>query len=90
MKRTVLFGMFITAALLAAPVFAADEEDCAQNLQDLKDSIMAAGDLGKQTQEKLEKLMEKAEKAQKEDDQSACADAIDKANTLLESAQEGQ
>lgn len=92
MKRTALFGLFLTATLLASPVFSADEEqrDCASELQDLKDSVMAAGDLGQPTQKKLEDLMTKAEKAQKDDNQSACADAIDKANTLLEGSLEGQ
>jgi hypothetical protein len=89
MKRTAIFGLFIAAALLVSPVFAADD-DCAANLQELKDDVMAAGDIGEPYQAQLEKLMGQAEKAQKADDEKTCADAIEKASSLLEKAQEGQ
>ena len=33
MKRSVLFGLFVTASLLASPSFAAEKDLCAVNLQ---------------------------------------------------------
>ncbi|WP_178119055.1 hypothetical protein [Pseudomonas akapageensis] len=96
MKRTAIFGLFITAALLASPfaspVFAADdEEDCASSLEALKDDVDAATSyIDKTAKVELEKLMGQAEKAQKAGNEDACNDAIEKANDVLAKAQEGQ
>jgi hypothetical protein len=38
MKRSVLFGLFVTASLLASPSFAAEKDLCAVNLQTIKDA----------------------------------------------------
>ncbi|MGY3173099.1 hypothetical protein C4E44_23050 [Pseudomonas sp. MWU12-2312b] len=38
MKRSVLFGLFVTASLLASPSFAAEKDQCAVNLQTIEDA----------------------------------------------------
>jgi hypothetical protein len=38
MKRSVLFGLFVTASLLASPSFAAEKDQCAVNLQSIEDA----------------------------------------------------
>jgi len=42
MKRTAISGLFIAAALLASPVFAA-EDLCAANLQKISDDMVSKG-----------------------------------------------
>ncbi|MNF70220.1 hypothetical protein D3C76_751840 [compost metagenome] len=89
MKRIALSGLLITAALLASPVFAADDE-CDSNLQAVKDDITAAGEIGEPIKSQLEALVVQAEKAHKAGNEKACTDATEKAADLLEKAQEGQ
>ena len=38
MKRSVLFGLFVTASMLASPSFAAEKDQCAVNLQSIEDA----------------------------------------------------
>ncbi|MBK5352640.1 hypothetical protein JFU37_08975 [Pseudomonas sp. TH41] len=38
MKRSVLFGLFVTASLLASPSFAADKDLCAANLKTIENA----------------------------------------------------
>jgi hypothetical protein len=38
MKRSVLFGLFVTASLLASPSFAAVKDECAENLKTIENA----------------------------------------------------
>ena len=38
MKRSVLFGLFVTASLLASPSFAAEKDQCAVNIQTIENA----------------------------------------------------
>lgn len=60
MKRTAFAGLFITAALLASPVFAADDL-CDANLQTIKDARTSAStNLSTDTKAELAKTENKA------------------------------
>lgn len=68
MKRTALF---ITAALLASPVFAADDL-CTLNLQKLNDALASNTTLGEPLRQEVQDLQMKAEQAQQSGDTKAC------------------
>ena len=44
MKRTALAGLFISAVMLASPVFAADDL-CQINLQKINDAVASSGEI---------------------------------------------
>ncbi|MGV8917714.1 MAG: hypothetical protein ACOH2R_07930 [Pseudomonas sp.] len=77
MKRTVLTGLFLTAALLASPVFAA-EDLCAANLQLIKDEL-SAGDNADETTMQLKETQKAAIKAQAAHDDKKCIELTSKA-----------
>ncbi|GLZ88096.1 hypothetical protein Pres01_41470 [Metapseudomonas resinovorans] len=68
MKRTALF---ITAALLTSPIFAADDL-CAVNLQKINDAMATNTTLGEPLRQEVEDLRMKAEQAQQTGDTKAC------------------
>lgn len=68
MKRPALF---ITAALLASPVFAADDL-CALNLQKLNDALASNTSLGEPLRQEVQDLQMKAEQAQQSGDTKSC------------------
>lgn len=63
MKRTALSGLFLSAALLAAPVFAADDL-CATNLQKIDDNMATAGATSESLDDAIAKHVEEAKAAQ--------------------------
>lgn len=72
MKRTALTGLFLTAALLGSPVFAADDL-CGTNLQTLKDAhTSSATNLSPDKKEEVERAMMAGEAAQKAGDEKKC------------------
>jgi hypothetical protein len=72
MKRTALTGLFLTAALLGSPVFAADDL-CGANLQALKDAQVSSGsNLAADTKAETEKAYNEALAAQKAGDDKKC------------------
>jgi len=79
MKRTALTGLFLTAALLASPVFAADDL-CGANLQTLKDAQTSSGtNLGSDTKSDVADAQEKALAAQKAGNDKECIEITTKA-----------
>ncbi|MCQ3000731.1 hypothetical protein NLO98_13320 [Pseudomonas syringae] len=92
MKRTALTGLFLTAALLGSPAFAADDL-CGANLQTLKDAHTSANaNISTDTRKEIEKTQADAEKAQKAGDTKTCIDLTTKTITRLKttgSASEG-
>ncbi|WPP00567.1 hypothetical protein SFA35_04085 [Pseudomonas sp. HR96] len=72
MKRTMISGLFITAALLASPVFAA-EDLCGANLQTLKDAQVSTNtNLSAEQKKGLSKTWNQANKAHKAGDDKKC------------------
>lgn len=71
MKRTAISGLFIAAALLASPVFAA-EDLCATNLQKINDAMAMAGATSEGFDDAVKKNVEDAKKAQASGDDKTC------------------
>jgi hypothetical protein len=89
MKRTALTGLFLTAALLGSPVFAADDL-CGANLQTLKDAHTSAStNLSADTKAELEKTMADATAAQKAGDDTKCIELTTKEITSLKTGGDG-
>ena len=80
MTRTALF---ISVALLASPVFAADL--CSENLQKI-DQSMQTTQRGDGIQEQAMRLQEKAAQAQQAGNDKACVAMTEKALRLLRSS----
>ncbi|WP_110951399.1 hypothetical protein [Pseudomonas bohemica] len=79
MKRTALTGLFLTAALLGSPVFAADDL-CGANLQTLKDAqTSSASNLSADTKSETDTAQEQALAAQKAGDDKKCIEITTKA-----------
>lgn len=78
MKRTALTGLFLTAALLASPVFAA-EDLCGANLQTIKDSLASNTNLGEDEKMALQETQTSAMKAHAAGDDKKCIEITSKA-----------
>lgn len=83
MTRTALF---ISVALLASPVFAADL--CSENLQKI-DQSMQTTQRGDGIQEQAMRLQEKAAQAQQAGNDKACVALTEKALKLLKASSNG-
>jgi hypothetical protein len=89
MKRTALTGLFLTAALLGSPVFAADDL-CGANLQKIKDAqVSTATNMAADTKESTEKTYEAALAAQKAGDDKKCIELTTKQIQLLQNSGSG-
>jgi hypothetical protein len=78
MKRTVLTGLFLTAALLASPVFAA-EDLCGANLQTIKDDLASGSDMGEEQKTELMATQKAAMAAHAAGDDKKCIELTTKA-----------
>jgi hypothetical protein len=89
MKRTALTGLFLTAALLGSPAFAADDL-CGANLQTLKDAhTSSATNLSAETKAEIEKTEAAALKAQKAGDDKTCIELTTQTITKLKNTGSG-
>lgn len=89
MKRTALTGLFLTAALMGSPVFAADDL-CGANLQTLKDAYTSSGtNLSADSKAELEKSQEAAMKAKASGDDKECIAITTKQITALKTMGSG-
>lgn len=89
MKRTALTGLFLTAALLGSPVFAADDL-CATNLQTIKDAQVSSGtNLATDTKTELEKTEKMAMAAKNSGDDKKCIEITTQAITELKNTGSG-
>lgn len=89
MKRTALTGLFFSAALLASPVFAADDL-CGSNLQTIKDAqVSTNANLSPDVKEMLAKTETDARAAQAKNDEKTCIDLTTKAITRLKTIGSG-
>ncbi|MEE4373656.1 hypothetical protein V2L05_02515 [Pseudomonas alliivorans] len=89
MKRTALTGLFLSAALLASPVFAADDL-CSANLQALKDAQTSSGtNLSPDVKEMIEKTEKDAMAAKAKGDEKKCVELTTQATTKLKNIGSG-
>jgi nitric oxide reductase large subunit len=89
MKRTALTGLFLTAALLGSPVFAADDL-CDANLQTLKDAQVSSGtNLSEDTKAEMAKTVKDAMAAKAADDEKECIAITTKQITALKTIGSG-
>jgi len=89
MKRTALTGLFLTAALLGSPVFAADDL-CGANLQTLKDAHTSTStNMSADAKDELEKTLTSATAAQKAGDDKKCIELTTKEITTLKTGGDG-
>ena len=63
MKRTALAGLFISAVMLASPVFAATDL-CQINLQKIKDAVVSSGEMSSDLQDSVESRVAEAKAEQ--------------------------
>jgi hypothetical protein len=77
MKRTALTGLFLTVALLASPVFAA-EDLCGANLQTIKDDL-ASGNMAADQKMGLMETQKAAMAAHAAGDDKKCIELTTKA-----------
>lgn len=89
MKRTALTGLFLTAALLASPVFAADNL-CDSNLQTIKDDLSGgATDMGDETMTELKETQKLAMAAKAAGNDKKCIELTEKALADVEKSDSG-
>ncbi|RWU23931.1 hypothetical protein DM813_08915 [Pseudomonas alkylphenolica] len=88
MKRTAITGLFIAAALLASPVFAADDL-CATNLQKINDEMATAKATSESLDDTLEARLEKAKAAQASGDTKECIAITSKIISRMQKTEKG-
>jgi len=84
MKRTTLAGLFISAAMLASPVFAADNNLCTSKLQELKGKVNALPASAANTSMEIKRLMSSAEASQAAGDDNKCVTEATQALALAD------
>ncbi|WP_268798025.1 hypothetical protein [Pseudomonas huanghezhanensis] len=89
MKRTALTGLFLTAALMGSPVFAADDL-CGANLQALKDAHTSTStNMSADSKDEMEKTIASGEKAKAAGNEKECISITTKAITQLKTMGSG-
>ena len=74
MKHSAIAGLFITAAMLASPVFAADKDLCQSNLQQLEDALATLPATSENATDNVKAALKRAQDAQKAGDDKKCID----------------
>ncbi|WP_030128103.1 hypothetical protein [Pseudomonas sp. QTF5] len=72
MKSTALAGLFISAALLASPVLAADNNLCTSKLQEFKNKVTSLPATSTNTAMEIKRLLSSAEASQASGDDKKC------------------
>ncbi len=72
MKHSAIAGLFITAAMLASPVFAADKDLCESNIQALKDALATAPATSENAVGNVKASLKRAQDDQKAGDHKKC------------------
>lgn len=73
MKRTAIAGLFMSAAMLASPVFAADNDLCTSKLQELKAKVNSLPANPDSTTMEIKRLLASAEASKAAGDDKKCA-----------------
>ncbi|BFT61174.1 hypothetical protein [Pseudomonas moorei] len=74
MKHSAIAGLFITAALLASPVFAADKDLCVANIQQISDFVDSAPSIPEGSLNNVKDALEKAKAAQAAGNDKDCVE----------------
>lgn len=74
MKHSAIAGLFITAALLASPVFAADKDLCTDNIQTIKDFVDSAPSIPEGSLDNVKAALEKAKASQAAGNDKDCVE----------------
>ncbi|EGH21345.1 MULTISPECIES: hypothetical protein [Pseudomonas syringae group genomosp. 2] len=89
MMRTALTGLFLSAALLASPVFAADDL-CAANIKTIENAQASSGtNLSPENKTMLENTEKEAKAAQADKDEKKCIEITQKVITSLKNTGSG-
>ncbi|MGE8066993.1 hypothetical protein [Pseudomonas sp. NPDC089569] len=72
MKHTAIAGLFVAAAMLASPVFAADSDLCTSNIQTINDFVNSDPAISKGTLNNVKAALKKAKTAQASGDFKQC------------------
>jgi outer membrane murein-binding lipoprotein Lpp len=84
MKRTALAGLLISAAMLASPVLAADNNLCTSKLQELKSKVNSLPASTNHTTMEIKRLMSSAEASQAAGDDNKCVTEATQASALAD------
>ncbi|MHC8322383.1 hypothetical protein ACYZT4_17070 [Pseudomonas sp. GB2N2] len=82
MKRTAIAGLFMSAAMLASPVFAADNNLCTSKLQELKAKVASLASSSDNTAMEIKRLLASAEASKAAGDDKKCATEATQALSL--------
>ena len=74
MKHSAIAGLFIAGALLTSPVFAADKDLCAGNLQTIKDFVTSQPSIPESSMNNVKDAQEKAQAAQAAGNDKDCVE----------------
>ena len=74
MKHSAIAGLFITAALLASPVFAADKDLCEANIQQISDFVDSAPSIPETSLANVKAALEKAQASQAAGNDKDCVE----------------
>ena len=83
MKRTLLSGLFVTAAILASPAFAADDL-CGANLQRIDDTMTTEAANNPAMEKGMQESIDKAKQQKASGDEQGCVATTTKILTDLE------
>lgn len=84
MRRTALAGLFMSAAMLASPVFAADNDLCTSKLQELKNKVSSLPASSANTAMEIKRLMSSAEASKASGDDKKCVTEATQASSLAD------
>ncbi|WP_415773188.1 hypothetical protein [Pseudomonas sp. LB3P38] len=84
MKRTALAGLFISAAMLASPVFAADNDLCTSKLQELESKVNSLPASANNTTMEIKRLMSSAKASKASGDDKKCVTEATQAMSLAD------
>ena len=74
MKHSAIAGLFITAALLASPAFAADKDLCAANIQQISDFVDSAPSIPETSLNNVKDALAKAKASQAAGNDKDCVE----------------
>ena len=89
MKGTALCAMFAAATLLASPVFAADSDLCALNMQKIDDQMATAGATSEGLDDFIKGHIDEAKAAQAAGDKDKCITISSKVLERLNKQEKG-
>ncbi|CAI8878900.1 hypothetical protein FE275_23615 [Pseudomonas koreensis] len=84
MKHSAIAGLFIAGALLTSPVFAADKDLCAGNLQTIKDFVTSQPSIPETSMNNVKEAQKKAEDAQAAGNDKDCVEVTSSLITKMQ------